>query len=199
MPIVGTATVSVTIRATPSGTASSTIAKQPASASATASSTSLPRGVELLALHLEAAERVDGLRREADVAHHRDLGVEDRPDRFDAFAPAFELHRAGAGPDQCGRVADGLAPGDVVAEPREVAHDQRPRSRTGDRGDVVGHVLGRDLQRVVVSEHDHREGVADEDHVGAGSVDDTRRRRVVRRDHHERLAAPLAGTKLRAR
>src|SRR5262245_42634427 len=39
MPIVGTDTVSVTMRATPSGTASSTIAKQPASASATASST----------------------------------------------------------------------------------------------------------------------------------------------------------------
>ena len=71
-------------------------AKQPASASATASSTMRLRGVELLALHLEAAERVDRLRREADVAHHRDLGVEDRRDRVEPLAAALELHRAGA-------------------------------------------------------------------------------------------------------
>ena len=52
------------------------------------------RGVELLALHLEAAERVDRLRGEADVAHHRDLGVEDRLHRVEALVAAFELHRA---------------------------------------------------------------------------------------------------------
>ena len=40
-----------------------------------------PRGLEVLALHAEAAEGVNGLRREAEVAHHRDLGVEDRAAR----------------------------------------------------------------------------------------------------------------------
>ena len=63
-------------------------------------------GVERLALHAEAAERVDRLRREAEVAHHRDLGVEDRPHVVETLAPALELHRAGAGPDQAGRVGD---------------------------------------------------------------------------------------------
>ena len=67
-----------------------------------------PGRVELLALHLEAAERVDRLRREAEVAHHRDLGVEDRLHRVEALAAAFELHRARAGADERGRVAHGL-------------------------------------------------------------------------------------------
>ena len=67
------------------------------------------RGVELLALHLEAAERVDRLRREADVAHHRDLGVEDRVHGVEPLAAAFELHRARARAHERGRVAHGLS------------------------------------------------------------------------------------------
>ena len=41
------------------------------------------------------AELVDGLRREAEVTHHRDLGVEDRVDGVDPLAAALELHRGG--------------------------------------------------------------------------------------------------------
>ena len=148
-----------------------------------------PCRVELLALHLEAADRVDRLRREAQMAHHRDLGVEDGRDRVEPLAAALELHRAGAGADQRRRVADRLLARHVVAHPRQVAHDERPRLRARHRTDVVRHVLGGDLQRVVVAEHDHRERVAHEDHVDAGTVDDPRARRVVRGDHDEGFAA----------
>ena len=79
----------------------------------------------------------------------------------------------------------------VVAHPREIADDQRFRSRPGDRRDVVGHVVDRELQRVVVAEHDHRDGVADEDDVGAAVVDHARRRRVVRGHHDERERRPF--------
>ena len=84
-----------------------------------------PGGLEVLALHPEAAERVDRLRREAEVAHHRDLGVEDRAHRVEPLAATLELHRAGAGADQPRRVGDGLGGGHVVAEPGQVADDER--------------------------------------------------------------------------
>ena len=45
--------------------------------------------LELLALDPEAAEGVDGLRRQPQVAHDRDLGVEDRPHRVEALASAL--------------------------------------------------------------------------------------------------------------
>ena len=167
------------------------MAKQPASAERDRVVDDRLRGVELLALHLEAAERVDRLRRQPDVAHDGDLGVEDGRDRVEPLAPAFELHRAGAGADERGGVVHGLVAAHVVAEPRQIADDQRARLRAGDRADVVHHVVDRHLQRVVVAEHDHGDGVADEDHVDPGGVDHAGRRRVVRRDHHERSTLAL--------
>ena len=133
----------------------------------------------LAALHLEAAHGVHRLRREAEVAHHRDLGVDDGLDHRQALAPALELHGLGAGPDERGGVADGvLDRGGVVAQPRQVADDERlwPRDRAprtpgpGDGGGVVGHVVDGDLEGVVVAEHHHGDGVADEDQVDAGLV-----------------------------
>ena len=108
------------------------------------------------------------------MAHHRDLGVEDGAHRVEPLAPTFELHRAGAGADERRRVADGLLARHVVAHPRQVADDERLRLRARDRADVVRHVVDGDVQRVVVAEHDHRERVADEDHVDARFVDDAR-------------------------
>ena len=46
----------------------------------------------LLALHLEAAHGVHRLRGQADVAHHRDLGVDDGLDHRHPLAAALELH-----------------------------------------------------------------------------------------------------------
>ena len=63
----------------------------------------LQRGAVLAALHLEAAHGVDRLRGEAEVAHHRDLGVDDRLDHRQPLAAALELHALGAGPDRAGR------------------------------------------------------------------------------------------------
>ena len=133
MPIVGTSTESVTMRATPSGTHSSTMREAAGLGQRDRVVDDRLRGVELLALHLEAAERVDRLRREPDVAHHRDLGVEDRGDRVEALATALELHRAGAGPDELGRVVHGLVAAHVVAEPRQVADDRAAAASRGRR------------------------------------------------------------------
>ena len=58
------------------------------------------RRFKVLALHPEPAQRVERLRGEPEVAHHRDLGVEDRLHGVEALAAAFELHRAGTGADE---------------------------------------------------------------------------------------------------
>ena len=60
---------------------------------------------------------------------------------------------------------------------------------TGDGGGVVGEVVDGDLEGVVVAEHDHGDGVADEDQVDPRLVGHPRAGRVVGGDHHERLAA----------
>ena len=150
-------------------------------------------GVELLALHLEAADGVDGLGREAEVAHHRDLGVEDRLDGAEALAAALELHRRRAGADELGRVADRLLGGDVVAEPRQVTDEQGPGLGPGGGRDMVGHVVDRDLERVLVAEDDHGQRVADQDHVDPGGVGDPGRREVVGGHHHQGRPVALAG------
>ena len=51
----------------------------------------------VLALDADLAHRVDRLRREADVAHDRDAGVDERLDRPRAADAALELDRLGAG------------------------------------------------------------------------------------------------------
>ena len=122
-------------------------------------------GVDLAALDLEPAHGVHGLRGQADVAHDRDLGVEDGLDHGQALAAPFELDRLGAGPDQAGGVADGVLDAQVVAEPRHVGDDHGVGLDPGHGGDVVGHVVDGDRQGVVVPEDDHGERVADQDHV----------------------------------
>ena len=148
-----------------------------------------PRVVGALALHLESAERVHRLRRQADVTHHRDLGVEDRLDGFDAARlSAFDLHRLRAGLDErARRCAPILRPTRGTRGTACRRRRARATRRARRRARVVEHVVDRDAQRVGVSEDDHAEGVADEDDVGAGGVGDLRARVVVRGEHSDPL------------
>ena len=127
------------------------------------------------------------------MTHDRDLGVEDRLDRAEALAATLELHRRRAGTDEVGRVVHGLLVGDVVAEPGQVTDEQGPRLGTSGGCHVVGHVVDRDVERVLMAEHDHGERVADQDHVDAGAVGDPCRRKVVRGHHDQRWPVALAG------
>ena len=85
------------------------------------------------ALHLEATHHVHRLRREADVAHHRDLGVDDRLDHRHPLAAAFELHGLRAGSDERRRVAHRVVDRHVVAHPRQVTDDERVRLASARR------------------------------------------------------------------
>jgi hypothetical protein len=149
-------------------------------------------GVVLAALDLEPAHGVERLRRQAEVAHHRDLGVDQGLDDRQALAAAFQLHGLGTGPDERRRVADGLVDRGVVAHPGQVAHDEWRRAVGGrggeappDGGRVVGDVVDAHLQGVVVAQDHHRHGVADQDHVDAGGMRLARAGGVVGGDHDQ--------------
>ena len=150
-------------------------------------------GLGLLALHLEPAQGVDGLRGETDVAHDGHLGVDDGLDHVDALAATLELHGLGTSADQHRGVPHRVLDGRVVAHPRHVADDQRPGLGPRHGTDVVRHVVDGDLQRVVIAEDDHGHAVPDENDVDARLVGDAGSRRVIRRHHHERRTAPFAG------
>ena len=84
--------------------------------------------------------------------------------------PPSSLTASAPGPDQRRRVADGVVGTQVVAHPRQVAHDQGVGPGPGDRGDVVRHVVDGDLEGVLVAEHGVGHRVADQDQVDAGGV-----------------------------
>ncbi len=64
---------------------------------------------------------------------------------------ALELHGLGAGPDEPGGVDHRVLDRHVVAEPREVGHDQRRRLGPGDGRRVVDHVVDGHLEGVLVA------------------------------------------------
>ena len=81
MPIVGMVSPAVTRARAAAGTSSSTIAQAPAASSAPASSSSRSAAAGVPPLHPVAAQRVDRLRREAEVAHHRNAPLHQRAHR----------------------------------------------------------------------------------------------------------------------
>ena len=155
----------------------------------------------LAALHPETPHGVHRLRGQPDVAHDRDLGVEQRLDHGQTLTASFELDALGAGANEDGRVAHRVLDRHVVAHPGQIADDEGPRLGARHRSGVMGDVVDRDLQGVVVAQHHHGHRITHEDHVGACGVDHTCPGGVVCGEHHERLSteARLVGTDIRSR
>ena len=141
------------------------------------------RGVA--ALHLVSTHGVHRLGRQAYVAHHRDLGSHQRLDHRNATTAALQLDGLCAGPDQHRGVPHRVGDRHVVAHPRHVGDYEGRRVRTGHGRGVVGDVLHRHLQGVLVAEYDHGHRIANEDHVDAGLVDHPGTRSVVCGEHHQ--------------
>ena len=169
-PIVGMSTSAVTRSARTSGTPSSTIAKHPAAARARrlgAAQVAAAAASRPLTLYPPMAR--NRLRSKSQVAHHRDLSVEDRqhcgtrrrpPSSLTAWAPARTSVAALRMVSLASRwyVSQGRSP-----------TSKRLRSRPRHRRDMVGKVLDPHVESVGLSEHDLGERVPDEDHVDPGS------------------------------
>ncbi len=144
------------------------------------------------ALRLEAAEHRRRLRGQADVTHHRDARADDRRDAGQGRACALELDGVRAGLlDEADRVLERLGVRDLERAERHVGDHERPARTARHRARQHDHLVHRRGDGGVVAEDGHRRRVADEDEVGAGLVREAAGRRVVRRDHDDRLAARL--------
>ena len=143
------------------------------------------RRIDRTALHLETAHRSDRLGRQAQVAHHWNLSVDDRSHSGDPVGTALELDRIGPGPDQHRGRFDRLDRRQVVAHPRQVADDHRRRLRSRHRSRVVRHHVDADLERVVVAEDHVGHRVTDQDEVDAGRVEQPSCRLVIGRHHRQ--------------
>ncbi len=129
---------------------------------------------------------MDGLRRETQVAHDRDLRADDRPDHVEALSTALKFHGTCATLlDEPTRIANGLLRRRVEGQPRHVTDDERVRFRACDRCGVVDHHVDSDSQSVVISEHDIGDRISDEDGVCTRSVGDSRSWGIIRRNHLE--------------
>jgi hypothetical protein len=159
-----------------------------------------PCGFRRPALRLEAAERRLRLRRQPDVPHHRDPGRDDRLHARERRPGALELDDVRAALlDEADSGFDRLLVGDVVAPEGEVADNERPLRRTRDGACQEQHLVHGRGDGAVVTEHDHRGGVADEDEIDARVLGEPRPRRVVRGDHDDLLAVALHRGELRQR
>ncbi len=140
----------------------------------------------LLGLHLVAAKLVDRLRRQANVAHHRDAGLYKSSDRVGHAYAAFELDRVRArfGHEATG-VAQRLLGSNLERHKRHVGDDQRMRGTAHDGTRVVKHVIHGDGQCRIMAENDHPERIAHENRIDTSFIDQTRRRGVVRGDHDD--------------
>src|SRR5437868_2355538 len=82
----------------------------------------------LLALHAVAAHGEHALRREAEVPHDRDARLRDGAHGLGAARAALELDRVGAALlHQAPGVLERVARAGLVAQERQVGHDQRAR------------------------------------------------------------------------
>ena len=113
------------------------------------------RRVSRLRLQPVAAELVERLRREADVAHHGNLFLDEPPDHFEAAAPAFELDGLGAALlDEAQRGAHGVRLARVVGAVGHVGDQQRALDAAAHGARVVEHLFERDGHGRVVAEDD---------------------------------------------
>ncbi|CAB4951672.1 unannotated protein [freshwater metagenome] len=119
------------------------------------------------------------------MTHDGDLGIDEGLDHRETLPAAFELDALGASADELGGIANRVLDRHVIAEPRHVGDDQRGRLGAGHCGGVMRHIGHRDLQRVVVAEHDHGDGIANQNQVDTGSIGHPRTGCVVGRDHDQ--------------
>ena len=163
----------------------------------------VPRRVRRFALHVKSAHRVDRLRRQPDVAHHRNFGFHQPVNQFEAPLAALDFHGFRAALfHEAHRVAHRILDRHVEAAVGHVGDEQRVARAAANRAHVMQHFVERDRQRAVVAEHGHADRIAHENDVHAGFIEQARGRIVVCREAGDLVfdsGEPPDGTVLRER
>ena len=143
----------------------------------------------VLALDAEAAELMDGLRRQADVADDGDTG---RRHGFDGFADTgatFELDSIAARffHEPAG-IVQGLLGAFLIAHEGHIADDQSPFDAADDSLRMVDHIFHGHRQCRRMTHDDIAQGIADKDHVDTGFIDVLGHDVIISRNHGNRRA-----------
>ena len=136
------------------------------------------------------AHAVDALRGKSEMTNDRNLSSGESLNQFDTRA--FDLDGFGA---SFFYEADGIGKafgdGAVVAAKWHVCYYKSSADGATHSARVVQHLVYGDGEGVFVAQHDHGEGVANEDEVDAGFVDKARCRVVVCGERGDGLALAL--------
>jgi hypothetical protein len=146
------------------------------------------RCIRFPALHLEAPHDINALWGKTQMAHHRNLAIDQRTYHLDTFVPALELHRGCTSLQESAGIAYGFLDAEVKAEKRHIGDEQSTRLGACNSLQVMVHHRHADGQRVFKSETNIADTVTDEDDIDHG-IRDTCRNRVVGGAHDE--APPL--------
>jgi hypothetical protein len=140
-----------------------------------------------------AAEFVDGLRREAEVAHDGDSDVDHAADVGDEGGAALEFDSVGAGllEEACSG-ADGVFDAGAVGAEGHVGDDVGPLGSADDGSGVIDHLVEGDGDGGAVSLDDAAERVSNEDGIDAGFVDEAGEGGVVGGDDGDGLLLLVA-------
>jgi len=149
------------------------------------------------------AQLVHGLGGQPQMPHHRNAAAHQPIHHLQGFRfGSLQLHACG------GTVLQHLAGGGhrrigsaLVAEERQVGDDQRPlvgrALQAAPHGaGVQDHLLQGHRQGGGVAEHHHRQGVAHQDHIGAGLFHEGGRERIPGREHRNWPALLLADAQI---
>ena len=140
-------------------------------------------------LDLQAAERVDGLGREPEVAHHRDPALRETGNRLDHPAAALELDGVHPCLQVLHRVVDGIPAGALIRPKREITDQQLVGGTARHGAGVVEHLGHRHGEGVGVPEDVVGEGVPDQEHRYLRLREQPRGRVVVCGEHDEAPSA----------
>ena len=136
--------------------------------------------------------------READVAHHGDIRLDQGLDGGRHLAAPFELDGLAIRLlENSPGGADRLPRRDLIAEKRQVGDDQRTPGRPGDHLGVVDDLVDRDAQGRFPALNDRPQRVADQQAIDAGRVEQPGGREVVGRQHGDPAALRLPCREIR--
>src|SRR5262249_27546086 len=140
----------------------------------------------------EATEDIDRLRREANVAHHRDARLGQRAYARRHAHPALQLDRLWAGLlHEADRLAHRLLWADLEGAEGHIRDDQRSFGAAHHRAGRVDDIVHCDRQCGVIPQHYHAQGVANEEQGDARFIEDMGHRIVIGGEHGNALAASL--------
>src|SRR5678816_2031622 len=131
------------------------------------------------------------------MSHYGDSVVGQAANYIKNGAAALELHRSRAAfLEQPSGGTNGFVRTDLIGHERHVGHDEGAPRAAAHGSRVMDHHVERNGNGVVETEHYHSDGVANEDNVNTGTIEQSRHRRIVGREDRNLRARRLYRPKI---